>query len=835
MYDSNQTSVLLDDQTKTQRTEILCRLYGMDFNLIPMNGKKPCVEWKPYQTRQVTAAEIKEWMRGSFPTKDGKNLWKAKILNFALLTGAAPWSDSNPGIVAIDSDDEQADDLARRHCPPTPMIQLTGSGGGHRVYRRPRVEDVPYIGNRQKTWIDGRQYNLDVRGDGGYIMAPGSIHPTTGKLYVEEVPWTLDLLMQCPVYDPGWLICEHAGKPKSRRTTVVVSASIDATDHDDLISEVEVSAAERERQARIYLEAVPGTQEGTGADRSCTALTMRLLYGFALPADTVLEMLAEWGQKADQLDTNGGWWPWTEEEISRKIEWCLRHEYDGEVGDRLHSCREMDAGIDEIVVPFDDANLIHHAAEVVDVVISPKDQLDTAAQFFQSEFDRKTLVHHHGCWYRWTGQRYEVFSDDDIRARTWKWLAKCRWSKPCGKNKRRLERYQPNRPAVTGVLDALKAVANHTSTVEPPCWLESGDLSDPTNVIAFANGLLDVQEYLAGSVTLLDHTPNWFSCNCLPHGFDQNAVCPRWLAFLDQVFDDDPERVAALQQWFGYNLVSDNRQHKLALLIGPPRSGKGTTMAVMSELLGKHNVASSSLASLGGRFGLEPLVGKLAALIDEGHLGKFSDTSLVLERLKAISGGSEQAVDRKGLTALPSVALKVRFTIAVNELPRLSDSSAAMRSRLLVLPYFNTYEGKEDFCLVERLLAEIPGITNWALEGLRLLRTAGRFKNPAAGEKILRDFVYLSSPIQAFLDECCEVGDGKDVRRNDLQLAWHRWCDDNGHMPGSVADFGKKLRAAVPRVDDQQRRVAGRRDRWYVGLGLTSDALADIARARNGA
>ena len=97
MYDSNPTSVLLDDQTKTQRTEILVRLYGMDFNLIPMNGKKPCVEWKPYQTRQVTAAEIKEWMRGWFPTKDGKNLWKAKILNFALLTGAAPWSARNPG------------------------------------------------------------------------------------------------------------------------------------------------------------------------------------------------------------------------------------------------------------------------------------------------------------------------------------------------------------------------------------------------------------------------------------------------------------------------------------------------------------------------------------------------------------------------------------------------------------------------------------------------------------------------------------------------------------------------------------------------------------------
>jgi putative DNA primase/helicase len=136
---------------------------------------------------------------------------------------------------------------------------------------------------------------------------------------------------------------------------------------------------------------------------------------------------------------------------------------------------------------------------------------------------------------------------------------------------------------------------------------------------------------------------------------------------------------------------------------------------------------------------------------------------------------------------------------------------------------------------VDRLLTEIPGITNWALAGLRLLRKVGRFQNPSAGDKILRDFVYLSSPIQAFLDECCDVGADKDVKRNDVQLAWHMWCDENGHMPGSVADFGKKLRAAIPRVDDQHRRTGGRRVRWYVGLGLTSEAQADIASRRLGA
>ena len=54
-------------------------------------------------------------------------------------------------------------------------------------------------------------------------------------------------------------------------------------------------------------------------------------------------------------------------------------------------------------------------------------------------------------------------------------------------------------------------------------------------------------------------------------------------------------------------------------------------------------------------------------------------------------------------------------------------------------------------------------------------------------------------------------------------------------MSGSNNDLGRKLRAAIPRIDDERRRVDGRRERWYTGVGLTPDALADIAGARNGA
>ena len=61
-----------------------------------------------------------------------------------------------------------------------------------------------------------------------------------------------------------------------------------------------------------------------------------------------------------------------------------------------------------------------------------------------------------------------------------------------------------------------------------------------------------------------------------------------------------------------------------------------------------------------------------------------------------------------------------------------------------------------------------------------------------------------------------------------MQTAWRMWCEDNGHFPGSVADFGKKLRAVVPRIDDVQRRENGQRERLYVGITLNPDTRTSV-------
>jgi len=460
--------------------------------------------------------------------------------------------------------------------------------------------------------------------------------------------------------------------------------------------------------------------------------------------------------------------------------------------------------------------------------ISPAEPLAVAGQFCKLCYDHEgdgTLFHQEGRWMKWDGRIYRETTDDDIRAKLWHWLASCT-HKPRskkGKKKTRVQ-FSPNKSVVSGVFDALKAVANLSADTEIPCWIGGDDLPQPENLIAFDNGLLDLERTLtSGEPKLLDHTPRWFSTNCLPHRFDPEASCPRWIEFLNQVFEGDEERIRALAQWFGYCLTLDIRQQKLALLIGPPRSGKGTITSVLEKLLGQHNVAYPTFSILGGRFGLATLIDKQAAIVPDAHLGRYLDSVGILERLKSIVGGDPQNVDRKNQSELANVQLRARFTVCVNEMPRLPDASAALRSRLLLIPFHVSFEGKENLNLGEELLSEIEGITNWALDGLRDLRSCGRLLQPKAGRDILDEFVRLSSPIKAFLEDCCIKDRTKTETTSEIQDAWRRWCEDNGHESGSTSSFGTKLRAAIHGLEKRKRRVDGKLTNYYDGICLNDE------------
>ncbi len=146
--------------------------------------------------------------------------------------------------------------------------------------------------------------------------------------------------------------------------------------------------------------------------------------------------------------------------------------------------------------------------------------------------------------------------------------------------------------------------------------------TNPESVIAYRNGLLDLEKYLQGDNSLMPHTPAWVSTVCLPYAFEPTAKCPQWKRFLNQVFENDPAKMDLLQEWFGYCLMHDTSLHKMMVLTGVPRSGKGTTMRMLRGAGGsrKHRRLQPSFA--GGQIWPAKIGRQARCLRGGGEFGK---------------------------------------------------------------------------------------------------------------------------------------------------------------------------------------------------------------------
>ena len=366
------------------------------------------------------------------------------------------------------------------------------------------------------------------------------------------------------------------------------------------------------------------------------------------------------------------------------------------------------------------------------------DQLANAREFrtvvYRDQNKQPLLFRTNSSWYLYGDGYFTEVDDETIRSEAWPFLSKAFIEDDNGK----LQPMNPGLGAVTGVVDALKSAARLKLDMPPPVWIPGHENGNPLDLLVLQNGILNVR-----TGELLSHTPRFFSTNGLAFGYDSEASCPNWMAFLEQLWPGDVESQQLLQEWFGYCLTADTRQQKFLMLIGPKRSGKGTIGRMIKNLIGHKNFVGPTLSSLAESHGLEPWIDKLVAVVgDSRSAGK--EPQIAVERILSITGEDSVSVRRMYKTAV-DVRLTTRLMIMSNELLRLGDASGALVGRMLILKLVNCFFGKEDHTLEDRLTLELPGILNWALEGKRRLAERGRFVQPASGEspRELRRLHYL--------------------------------------------------------------------------------------------
>jgi putative DNA primase/helicase len=385
--------------------------------------------------------------------------------------------------------------------------------------------------------------------------------------------------------------------------------------------------------------------------------------------------------------------------------------------------------------------------------------------------------------------------------------------------------WQPNRNKIDDLIDALASICLLPADVEQPVWLDGRATG---TIIACANGLLDVR-----TRQLLPHDPQFFNVTAVPFAYDPTIrVSRRWRRFLKAVLPRDSEARKSLSQWFGYIVSGRLDLQKMYYLVGEPRGGKGVSARILAALIGPENVAGPTLNSLTDTFGLESLIGKSLAVIPDARL--FGQRSGAIERLLSISGEDRVTANRKHRPAWIG-KLSARLMLLSNELPQFSDASAAIVHRFIVIVFGESFLGREDLELEDRLREELPGILTWALIGLAQLERKGRFTQPKSAEESIATLLDLVSPLKTFLRECCEFHRDHEVEVNLLYKAHRTWSDENGQPRLAKNVFGKNLHAVLPRLKVKRPRKSNgkagtenNRERCYVGLRLTEDAKVNL-------
>lgn len=416
-----------------------------------------------------------------------------------------------------------------------------------------------------------------------------------------------------------------------------------------------------------------------------------------------------------------------------------------------------------------------------------------------------------GCWH--------MRSADVIRAGIYRWLEHAHYKDAEGKQRA----WAPNTTKVNQVIDALGALVLVDEHYEPPMWLESG--YDTGRLLPVANGLLEIE-----SRKLWGQTRDHFNITQLPFRYRARASYADWEQYLKTIWPDDVDSIRCLQEIFGYVVSGRTDMEKLFLLTGPTRSGKGTVASALAALVGPEYVVSPTLRSLGGNFGLAPLIGKNLAVIGDARLDA-RDAGAAVENLLGISGQDAVNADRKNRSVWTG-RLPTRFVILSNEVPHFMDASGTIASRFVNLAFQKSWLGREDKSIKPKFSSPEagPALLNWALDGYDRLMAAGEFTVPESGRRVMEQLQDLASPYPAFVRECCELGPELWCYKDDMYQEWKYWAGEHGYKAGNEAWFSRGLFASYPDLSAGRVRTDDGAKRRPVYWGIKCKASGKVVR-----
>jgi len=303
----------------------------------------------------------------------------------------------------------------------------------------------------------------------------------------------------------------------------------------------------------------------------------------------------------------------------------------------------------------------------------------------------------------------------------------------------------------------------------------------------------------------------------LPVNYNPDAPEPKlWLKFLKELLHE--EDIWTLQEYMGYCLVPVTYGQKMLIITGKGGEGKSRIGVVMKALFG-NNMNQGSLAKIES----SPF-----ARADLEHVLVMVDDDLKMEGLKSTNNiksliTAENAMDleRKGIQSYQGRIVCRFMAFGNSSLRALHDRSRGFFRRQIILTAKEPDPDRvDDPYLGKRLVEEIEGIFNWAMEGLlRLIGNDFKFYVSDRAREAMSRNITDSVNIPAFLRSEGYIQpdpEGKTTSKA-LYETYQDWCRDNcaialsansflGWLRQNQAEYGLRYCDYIPIGNGKQAR-----------------------------
>lgn len=299
--------------------------------------------------------------------------------------------------------------------------------------------------------------------------------------------------------------------------------------------------------------------------------------------------------------------------------------------------------------------------------------------------------------------------------------------------------------------------------------------------------------------------------------------CPRWEQFIGESMGGDPDLMAYVQRVCGYILTGETREQTFFFVYGPAQAGKGLFTNTLLRLLGTEYADTLNKdAIIEARGGIKPpndfagLVATRLVVIPEVNESYRLDENLV----KMLTG--EDPIRTRFLRAeFFSYWPDFKIIMTANTKPIVKDQSAAYFRRMQLVPFdCPVTDDKRDSRLRDKLLAELPGILEWAVAGALAYYEEG-LRPPEQVRLAVERYREESDPLEGFL-AACVTRDQKDqhIRTADAHAHYVAWCGGQGiEKPLSRKRFASALKTQLGILGELPKKGDGN-DRVFPAIGL---------------